>query len=512
MYSTSVSAEKIGSQLQKEQSFRYKQVFFLVWYTLIETYFFSIILKSTNMAMNLFIYGTAIVKPKTSIRGMTVANDCRTFRSGSHPGSECEVSASKLMPNISLEDCSLNPESFTAFPRSFSSGALPNYSAVIVPAEHNVDYNSEKPSENPTEPTVDCHLNVCQNSGYQQNTLEPSQQPIEPHSITDASICQIKEQGPMITSCELVSLLNNEDAVLLLDCRTFMAFNSNHILGAVNVCCSDRITKKRLADGKIGVGDVVCGQEGKEMYKRLEGEAEIVVYDESSTELEAVQAGHPLKVITECLGKHGRRARFLIGGLQAFQQSYSCMCSQPDPSAGVQLLFSPTSPQVNCDIDAAVASEILSYLFIGNQRDAANKERLVQLGITHIINVTSQLPLNFEGEGFSYKRLPATDSGSQNLKQYFTEAVEFIDNARESQGKVLVHCQAGVSRSPTIVLAYLMARSQKSLTEAFNLVKELRPIIAPNLNFMGQLLEFEQLTVQRSGLCPPSQSVDLLRL
>jgi len=201
----------------------------------------------------------------------------------------------------------------------------------------------------------------------------------------------------------------------------------------------------------------------------------------------------------------------LTGGLQAFQRSYSCMCSQPDPSAGVQLLFSPTSPEVNCDIDTAVASEILPCLFIGNQRDASNKERLVELGITHIINVTAQLPLNFEGEGFSYKRLPATDSGSQNLKQYFAEAIEFIDSARDSNGRVLVHCQAGVSRSPTIVLAYLMARSQSSLIEAFNLVKELRPIIAPNLNFMGQLLEFEQLTVQRSGLCPPSQSVDLLR-
>jgi len=176
------------------------------------------------------------------------------------------------------------------------------------------------------------------------------------------------------------------------------------------------------------------------------------------------------------------------------------------------LLFSPTSPEVNCDIDAAVASEILPYLLIGNQRDAANRERLTELGVTHILNVTAHLPLHFESDGIAYMRLPASDSGSQNLKQYFSEAISFIECAQAANGKVLVHCQAGVSRSPTIVAAYLIARSRKSLSDAFGFIKDRRPIVAPNINFMGQLLEFEQLSLQRSGLCPPSEPVHLLRV
>jgi len=49
----------------------------------------------------------------------------------------------------------------------------------------------------------------------------------------------------------------------------------------------------------------------------------------------------------------------------AFENSYSNMCSQPDAN-NVPLLFSPTSPsEVSCDIDAAIASEILPFLFIG---------------------------------------------------------------------------------------------------------------------------------------------------
>jgi len=64
--------------------------------------------------------------------------------------------------------------------------------------------------------------------------------------------------------------------------------------------------------------------------------------------------------------------------------------------------------------------------FAGNERDAANRERLESLGVTHVLNVTSHIPLHFEQEGFTYKRLPASDSGSQNLKQYFDDAFHFI--------------------------------------------------------------------------------------
>jgi dual specificity MAP kinase phosphatase len=312
---------------------------------------------------------------------------------------------------------------------------------------------------------------------------------------------------------ELVKLMNNTDKILLLDCRTFMAFNSNHINGALNVGCSDRITRKRLLDGKIGVAEVISGQEAKDVYRSLEVDAEIIVYDESTADLSSLSATSSLKLLLDCLLKRGKQPQFLEGGLQTFEKSFRSLCSQPDPSCNVPLLFSPTSPEVNCDIDSAVASEILPYLFIGNQRDAANRERLSELGITHVMNVTAHLPLCFETDGgIVYKRLPATDSGCQNLKKYFAEAIEFIDEAKHANGRVLVHCQAGVSRSPTIVIAYLMARCRKTLMEAFNFVKDQRHIVAPNINFMGQLLEFEQKAACPAGLHPPLEPLHQLRL
>lgn len=63
---------------------------------------------------------------------------------------------------------------------------------------------------------------------------------------------------------------------------------------------------------------------------------------------------------------------------------------------------------------------------------------------------------------------------------------------------MLVHCQAGISRSATICLAYLMMKKRVRLEEAFEFVKQRRSIISPNFSFMGQLLQFESQVLATS--------------
>ncbi|XP_069036564.1 dual specificity protein phosphatase 10 [Lepisosteus oculatus] len=153
--------------------------------------------------------------------------------------------------------------------------------------------------------------------------------------------------------------------------------------------------------------------------------------------------------------------------------------------ASGQLVMTP-------DIENAPLSPILPFLFLGNESDAQDLELLLRLNIGFVVNVTTHLPLYHLSTCLvRYKRLPATDNSRQNLRQYFEEVFEFIEEAHQCRKGVLIHCQAGVSRSATIVIAYLMKHSLMTMTDAYKYVKGRRPVISPNLNFMGQLLEFE---------------------
>lgn len=61
---------------------------------------------------------------------------------------------------------------------------------------------------------------------------------------------------------------------------------------------------------------------------------------------------------------------------------------------------------------------------------------------------------------------------------------------------MLVHCQAGISRSPTIVIAYLMKKFNLKLDDAYSQVRSKRPIISPNLVFYSQLMDYESKIIQ----------------
>merc|ERR1712002_209057 len=104
-----------------------------------------------------------------------------------------------------------------------------------------------------------------------------------------------------------------------------------------------------------------------------------------------------------------------------------------------------------------------------------------------------------------YMRIPVRDNGLIDLRKHFQAAFDFIEEARRRDARVLVHCHAGISRSSTISIAYVMMHMNQSMSQAYQFVKSKRPIIAPNLGFVGQLMEFEQflnkMASARNGGC-----------
>ncbi len=118
---------------------------------------------------------------------------------------------------------------------------------------------------------------------------------------------------------------------------------------------------------------------------------------------------------------------------------------------------------------------------------------MLKEGITHIINVTKDIPFYHENSNrikIEYLKIPVNDSLDQDIKKYFDETNKFIDKVKQQNGKVLVHCQAGISRSPTIVIAYLMKKEKREFQTVFQDVRAIRAVIDPNLKFCNELLEY----------------------
>ena len=132
------------------------------------------------------------------------------------------------------------------------------------------------------------------------------------------------------------------------------------------------------------------------------------------------------------------------------------------------------------------------YLYLGSRHVAKDRDLLDQHGITAIVNVTPTEPNYFENDPtFSYLSCPINDSSDENISAYFDVASDFIERARNEGRNILVHCRGGVSRSPTIVLAYLIKHRDMSLQQAFTLVRKCRRI-QPNDGFCKQLIEYEK--------------------
>ena len=85
------------------------------------------------------------------------------------------------------------------------------------------------------------------------------------------------------------------------------------------------------------------------------------------------------------------------------------------------------------------------------------------------------------------------DSETQDIKQYFDQSGKFIDDAIKNGGRVMVHCHAGISRSSSIILAYLIKYKNMSFDEALATAQKKREKINPNPGFVKQLKEYEAI-------------------
>lgn len=133
-------------------------------------------------------------------------------------------------------------------------------------------------------------------------------------------------------------------------------------------------------------------------------------------------------------------------------------------------------------------SKIVDYLYLGSDAVAKNREVLRQNGITHVLNCVGFLCPEYFKNDLVYKTLWLQDSPSEDITSILYDVFDYFEDVREQGGRVFVHCCQGVSRSTSLVIAYLMWKEGQSFEDAFQLVKAARGVTNPNMGFACQLL------------------------
>jgi protein-tyrosine phosphatase len=146
------------------------------------------------------------------------------------------------------------------------------------------------------------------------------------------------------------------------------------------------------------------------------------------------------------------------------------------------------------------ADEFLPGLYLGNL-NAAYSPNLLEHPVTHILSVHRAVPDYARVPSVVYEHVEVNDDVEEDIFQYFGPLSEWLHERETTRDAVLVHCQQGVSRSPTVVLAYLMFRdflqAQHVLPVQFYVarLRAVRPAIEPNQGFMKQLEHWRQRLV-----------------
>lgn len=130
------------------------------------------------------------------------------------------------------------------------------------------------------------------------------------------------------------------------------------------------------------------------------------------------------------------------------------------------------------------------FLLLASQDAAHDIDTLQRHKVSHVLNVAYGVN-NLLPDQLVYKTLQILDLPDTDITSYLEECSSFIDQARAQEGVVLVHCNAGVSRSSSIAIGYLMLREGLSFDDAYGQVKLARPSIRPNPGFYQQLQSYK---------------------
>lgn len=154
----------------------------------------------------------------------------------------------------------------------------------------------------------------------------------------------------------------------------------------------------------------------------------------------------------------------------------------------------PSSQRANKPI------QICPRLYISDLSVAESSSALSALGVTHIVSAMRGNVVVPSDLDICHRQWQLDDSPFAELAEHLPATTDFIHEAlSQPSGVVLVHCIQGISRSTSVVAAYLVASQGCSPTEAIDFIKSKHPIAEPNFGFVKQLGEYASQLMTRRG-------------
>ncbi|KAJ7031877.1 protein-tyrosine phosphatase-like protein [Mycena alexandri] len=195
------------------------------------------------------------------------------------------------------------------------------------------------------------------------------------------------------------------------------------------------------------------------------------------------------------------------------QEEMEAMCTpmhrvlSPAPTSKSHSQSTPasTTTPTSTSTKGSAAPASTGALYLGSMAAVHDTELLRTHHITHLVQVLEVpwIPQS-DADGFACHRIDIEDRSSAALQQHLAPACDYIRASLARGDNVLVHCQQGVSRSASIVIAYLIRDRAMSYDAAFDLVKQRRQCIQPNSGFVKTLREWESTCTSTSTPRPRS--------
>ncbi|MEM9695811.1 MAG: dual specificity protein phosphatase [Myxococcota bacterium] len=147
------------------------------------------------------------------------------------------------------------------------------------------------------------------------------------------------------------------------------------------------------------------------------------------------------------------------------------------------------------DLKGTLFHRLTPNLYLGSKPPPDQLESLRAAGITHVVSCLVERQrdeMAFLDDAFATLFLPVRDGMYENIADAFAPLFDFAAQAPPGgPHQLLIHCEAGVSRSATLATALVMTRQKLGFYDAFCAIRRERPQVLPNIGFASQLQHLE---------------------